>query len=62
MNYDQTVKFLYSQLPAYHRVGRAALRMTFKIHKLLMIILDGRIWDTGQYMLPGPMARVLFLT
>ena len=26
MNYDQTVKFLYSQLPAYHRIGQAAYK------------------------------------
>lgn len=26
MNYDQTLEFLYSQLPAYHRIGRAAYK------------------------------------
>jgi dihydrofolate synthase/folylpolyglutamate synthase len=26
MNYNQTIEFLYSQLPAYHRIGKAAYR------------------------------------
>jgi dihydrofolate synthase/folylpolyglutamate synthase len=26
MNYDQTLEFMYSQLPAYHRVGKAAYK------------------------------------
>src|SRR5665647_694364 len=26
MNYKQTLEFLYSQLPAYHRIGKAAYR------------------------------------
>lgn len=26
MNYDETIKFLYSQLPAYHRIGKAAYK------------------------------------
>ena len=26
MNYNQTIKFLYSQLPAYHRIGKAAYK------------------------------------
>jgi dihydrofolate synthase/folylpolyglutamate synthase len=26
MNYSQTLEFLYSQLPAYHRIGKAAYK------------------------------------
>jgi dihydrofolate synthase / folylpolyglutamate synthase len=26
MNYDQTIEFLYNQLPAYHRIGKAAYK------------------------------------
>jgi dihydrofolate synthase/folylpolyglutamate synthase len=26
MNYEQTLEFLYSQLPAYHRIGKAAYK------------------------------------
>jgi dihydrofolate synthase / folylpolyglutamate synthase len=39
MNYNQTLEFLYSQLPAYHRIGKAAyknnLNNTLKFDKYL---------------------------
>ena len=39
MNYNQTIQFLYSQLPAYHRIGKAAykndLQNTLELDKYL---------------------------
>ena len=57
MNYEETLEYLYKQLPVFQQIGSAAYKPGLQIPKRWTNISDIPIESFTPYMLPGPTAR-----
>ena len=57
MNYEETLEYLYKQLPVFQQIGSAAINRDYKIPKRWTNISDIPIESFTPYMLPGPTVR-----